>query len=536
METLKKIFTNWRVLLLVIFLFFSYLALNGGIRPHLWDESATIRSITQNSSAALAGIPSPSPKQTPLQKEKILSVEGEPVKSAVDYYTLEQQFPANSTVRVETNKGVYTLITKEGLNSDIDFGLKVYDSPTSNLRKGLDLEGGTRVLLKPAEAVSKDTLELTAANLRERLNVYGLSDIVVRSAADLGGNYFILVEMAGVTESEVKELLAKQGKFEAKIGNDTVFYGGEKDITYVCRSAECSGIDPQRGCFPVADGYACNFFFTISLSQEAAERQAALTSKLSIVPGEGTNSYLSKDITLFLDDREVDRLKIGSELKGRASTQIQISGSGSGSSQEQAMTNTLESMKRLQTVIATGSLPVKLDIVKLDTVSPTLGQEFLNNVFLVGFLALAAVSAVVVFRYRKMKIIIPMVLTLISEIILILGFSAFSGTNLDLAAIAGIIIVIGSGVNHLIIITDGVLGGEAAVTTHWKTKIKNAMAIVFGAYLVNFAGLIPLWFAGAGLLKGFALTTIVGASFGVLIARPAYAAVVEILLKDNESE
>ncbi len=43
--------------------------------------------------------------------------------------------------------------------------------------------------------------------------------------------------------------------------------------------------------------------------------------------------------------------------------------------------------------------------------------------------------------------------------------------------------------------------------------------------------MIPLLFAGAGLLKGFALTTIVGATMGVFISRPAFAEVIEILLK-----
>ncbi len=41
-----------------------------------------------------------------------------------------------------------------------------------------------------------------------------------------------------------------------------------------------------------------------------------------------------------------------------------------------------------------------------------------------------------------------------------------------------------------------------------------------------------LLFAGAGLLKGFALTTIAGITIGAFISRPAYAALVEILLKD----
>jgi len=73
------------------------------------------------------------------------------------------------------------------------------------------------------------------------------------------------------------------------------------------------------------------------------------------------------------------------------------------------------------------------------------------------------------------------------------------------------------------------LKGEAFYD--WKRRLKNAMFIIFGSYLTVVAGMIPLWFAGAGLLKGFAFTTIVGVSFGVLIARPAYAAILKILLK-----
>ena len=44
--------------------------------------------------------------------------------------------------------------------------------------------------------------------------------------------------------------------------------------------------------------------------------------------------------------------------------------------------------------------------------------------------------------------------------------------------------------------------------------------------------MLPLVFAGAGLLKGFAITTIIGASVGVFITRPAYSKVIEILLKE----
>jgi len=525
-HTLKKLFTNWRVVLLLVFLVFAIVSIHPQV---LGNEGVTIRSVMSNSSAAVAGIKNPSPQVTPLAKERIISINGKKVSNINDYYDIVTTLKLDRTVRIETDKTIYPLVTKTDEFGVIDLGLKVYNAPSSNLRKGLDLEGGTRVLLKPAEPVSTEDLEITIANLKERLNVYGLSDVVVRAASDLAGEDFILIEIAGVTEEEVKDLLAKQGKFEAKIGNETVFFGGKKDITYVCRSADCSGIDPRRGCSKVSDGHVCGFFFSITLSEEAAERQARLTDKLTILTEEG-EGYLSEDLVLFLDDKEVDRLRIGASLKGRATTDIQISGSGSGATQAEAVPNALKNMKRLQTIIITGSLPVKLDIVKMDTISPNLGKEFLNNILLVGALAILAVVTVVLIRYRKVKVVAPMILTIISEIILILGFAALVGWNLDLAAIAGIIIVAGTGVDHLIIITDETIRGE--VISDWKRRIKNAMFIVMGAYLTTCAGMLPLWFAGAGLLKGFAFTTIVGISFGVLVARPAYASMIEILLKE----
>ncbi len=43
----------------------------------------------------------------------------------------------------------------------------------------------------------------------------------------------------------------------------------------------------------------------------------------------------------------------------------------------------------------------------------------------------------------------------------------------------------------------------------------------------------PLLFAGAGLVKGFALTTMLGVTVGVLVTRPAFAVIIEVLVKDE---
>ena len=60
-------------------------------------------------------------------------------------------------------------------------------------------------------------------------------------------------------------------------------------------------------------------------------------------------------------------------------TDISISGSGTGATEQQAAQNALDEMKSMQTVLITGSLPVKLNIIQTDTISPVLGEEFVDN-------------------------------------------------------------------------------------------------------------------------------------------------------------
>lgn len=520
-DTIKRVVLNWRVMMLLFFLLLAIVS----IHPVLENDGVTIRSALKNSTAADAGMENPPAKLKPINRERILSVNGDTIDSVNDFYSALSQISGNKTLVIETTKGTYQVPYKQG----DDIGLRVYEPPSSNLRKGLDLEGGTRVLLQPEETISSEDMDSLIDNLKERLNVYGLNDVSVRKASDLSGGDFILIEIAGVTEDEVRDLLAKQGKFEARIGNSTVFFGGKNDITYVCKTPQCSGIDPSRGCANVDGGYYCSFFFGITLSPEAAQRQAEITRTLPVVTGEG-QSYLNESLLLYLDDVEVDRLQIASSLKGRAETSIQITGSGYGANQQEAITATLQNMKKLQTVLITGSLPVKLSVVKMDTISPTLGKEFMDNILLVGVLAIVAVCLIILVKYKQLKIVLPMAFVLVSELILILGFASLVGWNLDLAAIAGILITVGTGVDSLIVITDEILHGAAKYD--WKQKIKNAMFIVVGSYLTNISGMLPLLWAGAGLLKGFALTTIAGISFGVLIARPAYAVMIELILKE----
>ncbi|MBD3203208.1 preprotein translocase subunit SecD, partial [Candidatus Woesearchaeota archaeon] len=240
-----------------------------------------------------------------------------------------------------------------------------------------------------------------------------------------------------------------------------------------------------------------------------------------------------QDLNLYLDDQMVDTLKISADLKGRASTEIAISGSGFGLNMQEARREALDNMKKLQTVLITGSLPVKLNIIKTDNISPSLGQEFLKNALLIGMLSMIGVAAVVYLRYKELLIVIPILIVIVSEILLILGVAALLGQNLDIAGIAGIIVAIGTGVDDQIVITDETLRKETERYVNWKQKIKKAFFIVVAAYAATMASMLPLLFAGAGLLRGFAITTMIGLTNGVLITRPAFSKMIEILLKDK---
>lgn len=574
MSKIKKIFTNFRVILVIVFLILTVIA----IHPNPWAKGLAIRSVAKNSSASIAGIESPSATSTPMSRERVLMINNKEINTLADYYGFTSTLDINRTFTIKTNKDIYKLTTKpeykittlnetelqniteqvynETLNQTVnitrtvevpktiteiigveDIGLSLYTAPKNNIRKGLDLIGGSRVVLKPQSNVSQQDLDSTIDNIKQRLNVYGLSDIIVRQASDspLGGSKFIIVEIAGTTKEEVKSLLASQGKFEAKIGDNSVFKGGN-DITYVCRSADCSGIDPQTGCGQAssAGDWACRFTFRISLSPEAAQKQANATKDLEVVVEQDQN-YLSQSLELFLDDELVDTLRIGAELKGNPVTDISISGSGVGESEQAAINDALKNMKRLQTILVTGSLPVKLDMVKIDTISPVLGEAFIRNALMIGLIATLAVTIIVFIRYRRLVVSIPIMIIMVSELLIMLGVAALIGWNLDVAAIAGIIISIGTGVNDQIVIADETLSGGSRVKySSWKDRLGKAFFIIFTAYFTIVVAMLPLWFAGAGLLKGFALTTIIGVTVGVLITRPAYAKIVEILCAKEE--
>jgi len=183
-------------------------------------------------------------------------------------------------------------------------------------------------------------------------------------------------------------------------------------------------------------------------------------------------------------------------------------------------------MNKLQTILISGSLPYKLKIVKLDSISPVLGEQFVYLILLAGLASMILVGASIFIRYKKFKISLALLFTSFSEIVIILGIASLIKWNLDLPSIAGILATIGTGVDQQIVMVDEARTGRE---TNLKQRMKRALFVVMTAYLTSLVSLLPLFKAGAGLFQGFAITTIIGITAGVFITRPAFAEILKRL-------
>ncbi|MBI3413295.1 MAG: MMPL family transporter [Candidatus Aenigmarchaeota archaeon] len=544
----------------------------------------------------------------------ISDVDGKPIKSVSGWYaavsTGETHFVTFNGNSYELPGAALKNITVKGLERN-------------NLDLGIDLQGGTRVLLKPVEKLSPETVNNAVIPvLQTRINAYGLQEIVLRSECDID-NCFVVVEIAGESKDTMERLLASRGNFEAKIPREIKLFGGkgsfsvgagnvhtvEKAGDKIKFGPESADVLSQGGVIKldgvdheimnytdssvflsatvlkgddienvftdstrsviqrVGGGY--RFAFSILISKDGAARFAQVTSEVGTDPLR--QGYLKYPIILYLDNKPVTELSIAADLAGRVLTEISIEGF------RETRPEAISERSALQSILKAGALPVGLEITNIESVSPTLGIGFIDSAVKSALFAVAGVALVVMARYRSFKIALPMVLTSLGEVIILLGVSArgndvpwiialfaglavvsmayrkkmhvdfldllgvllipliavFFSWTIDLAVIAGIIAFIGTGISQMIIISDEVNRTRLIPISAWE-KIKRAFSIVFASAITVVSAMFALLFIGVGLVKGFAITTIVGVLIGVLITRPAYSQIVEIVLSGKK--
>jgi preprotein translocase subunit SecD len=373
--------------------------------------------------------------------------------------------------------------------------------------QGLDLKGGSLVQIHLEHPVDTNTMSTVTTVLDKRLNVFGVSDIKVRASGDQD----VIVEIAGVQPDQVAKLIGTPGKFEVKIDNKTVYSGS--DITSV-KTYQITGT---------------NWEVPLTVTLDAAKKFAT-----------ASKGKAGENVSFYLDNQFVTSAEIGEDIaNGVPSTDIVVRG---GNSTKDAAIN---EAKNLHAVLQSGSLPVQVNIAGIQGISADLGDQFRNGALMAGVLALIVVAIIVFVRYKRPILVLPIVFTSIAELIIILGVISIShSVELDLAAIAGIIAAIGTGVDDQIIITDEVLK-RGKVSKRRRTglnlKIKGAFFIIYASAATLIAAMIPLFYVGItrgltgiGLLSNFAITTILGVLIGIFVTRPVYAKFMEKFVVKDE--
>jgi preprotein translocase subunit SecD len=442
----------WRIWLLILIVFGSVLAI--GFKSYPYGRNAV----------EIVYFSDESPARGVLEQGMVISqVNGQAVEGLSGWEELTRELTGEAELTVNGKK--YTFTVNETL------GIDVAAIEKSNLNFGLDLRGGTRIVLRPKDNATKETIEQVISTLQTRANLYGLREMNFIPVRDTSGEYYVLIEVAGISRDIVNDLLSTQGNFEAKIskpvylvggegsfqlgretfpvnltGNDTIELDGRLldpgdnitlggiDFEYVNKTGDNALLfmgkvydsndielvytDPQSsGVIPIQGGY--KFFFSVLVSTEGAQRFADITSGVpSYLDLQSGERYLESVLFLYLDDQLVSDLRISSDLGGRPVTNPQVTGSRT--EQEDAIQEKL----RLQTILRSGALPTSLEAASVDIMSPALGGEFLQSTMYAALFAAGLVIVIIFIRYRTLKVAIPMVLIGLSEVVIILGIAA----------------------------------------------------------------------------------------------------------------
>ncbi|MCK4928209.1 MAG: preprotein translocase subunit SecD, partial [Methanosarcinales archaeon] len=329
------------------------------------------------------------------------------------------------------------------------------------------------------DGVSTATLTETKEILEDKLNLFGLSDV----KPVIVGREYILIDLAGINIDTAMDLAGTPGKFEIRvqIGNNESMHA-------------VYGEDIQTVGFHRIENGAWGVPFTLTQQGADALRQVAIETN---AVGDPDNH----DITMYLDNRVIYSAPLSNSLaQSMRVVPIQDLVASFGSD-----TASKDNARELESHLKAGALPVNVEVIGSGQVPASLGTQFKELTAIAGLLAIITVSFMVFLRYRRKEIMLPMIVTSLSEVVMILGFASAVKWQLDLPAITGIIAVIGTGIDHLVVITDEVLyEGKLPPTKVYNTRIKRAFGIIFAASSTTIIAMIWLVWMGFGALKGFA--------------------------------
>ncbi|HEX6843755.1 MAG TPA: protein translocase subunit SecD [Actinomycetota bacterium] len=175
---------------------------------------------------------------------------------------------------------------------------------------------------------------------------------------------------------------------------------------------------------------------------------------------------------------------------------------------------TEQEAKDLATLLNAGSLPVELTRQSVRNVSPTLGEESLQQGIVAGLAGLALLFLYLLFYYRLLGVVAWFGMTIWA--ILAVALVSIAGTELgyalSLAGVAGLVISLGVTADSYIVfferLKDELHSGKSARTVV-QPAFKRAFRTIVAADFVTGIAAIVLYVTAVSSVRGFALTLLV---------------------------
>ncbi len=213
--------------------------------------------------------------------------------------------------------------------------------------------------------------------------------------------------------------------------------------------------------------------------------------------GELTTKHQNERLAIVLDGKVYSAPSIREPILGG---QAQITGNFSP-----------EEANRLASVIASGNLPVSIEIDSEFGTDPTLGADSIRSGTRATLWGMVAVIVFMLAYYRFAGLVA--IAALAANILLVFGTLALSGATITLPGIAGIVLTIGMAVDANVLIFERIreeLRNGKSIGNAVKAGYARAFSTIFDANLTTLITAIILYKVGTGAIRGFAVTLSIG--------------------------
>ncbi|MEK7622948.1 MAG: protein translocase subunit SecD [Patescibacteria group bacterium] len=375
------------------------------------------------------------------------------------------------------------------------------------LKKGLDLQGGTHLVLEAdmnqIEAKDRlDALDSAKEILSRRVDLYGVSEPLIQTSI-LTDSYRIIVELPGIKDvSQAVALIGQTAQLDFREDPTAT----PSSTSFVFQPTGLTGQDLKKASVSFGQSNSGEPVVDLEFTNEGATKFADLTQRNVNFP-----------IAIFLDESLVTAPVVNEPiLNGRA----QISGNF-----------TPEAASDLVIQLNAGALPVPIKIIEQTNISATLGSDSVSKSLTAGLLGLGLVMLFMVLYYGLNGLIADLALVLYG--LITLSLYRLIPVTLTLPGIAGFILSVGMAVDANILIFERLkeelragrnfhLAMELGFGRAWDSiKDANTTTIVASLILLN-----PLnwqFLNTSGLVKGFALTLLIGVAIslftGIFVTR-----------------